>query len=556
MNKAAIYTRRSTDEHQDMSLELQQNEAKAFCGSLGCSVDDRHMYEDDAVSRAEFKKRHGLAAMLNAAKRREFDVVVVRDETRLGGDQARTALVIQDLLDSGIKLYYYFTKEEVKLDGAVSRFMMNARLFASELEREKTAERTREHLEYKARAGANVGGRCYGYDNVDVVQNERRLRVDYKVNEAEAEIISEVFSRYARGVGLKSIAKDLNRRGIASPRAGKRGTGSWSPGSMYEMLRRDRYRGVLIWGREGTAYKGGTQVRVHHGQEDWVVAEKPELRIVSEELWTAVQERIAQNVKVIGRAGPKGPKPRYLLTGIARCSACGGPIHASNGKSGKTTIKVYSCARHRDRGDSVCKNSLRRPVEGVDEAVVKWVEQNVLREGIVLETIAEVRRRLSSKDGSAEREIHDLEDHIKKLEREIRKATDDLFDSEFKPKSVFQAIHDREVQVAVAMARVQALRAAPQILEGSLSGLEAEARRRLADLRGLIKANPDEGRRVLESVLDGPLTFTPMTMADGAKRYLVTGKTIGAMAMFTTGGDPNGIRTRVHGLKGHCPGPD
>jgi len=26
--------------------------------------------------------------------------------------------------------------------------------------------------------------------------------------------------------------------------------------------------------------------------------------------------------------------------------------------------------------------------------------------------------------------------------------------------------------------------------------------------------------------------------------------------LFTTGGDPNGIRTRVRGLKGHCPGPD
>jgi hypothetical protein len=95
-------------------------------------------------------------------------------------------------------------------------------------------------------------------------------------------------------------------------------------------------------------------------------------------------------------------------------------------------------------------------------------------------------------------------------------------------------------------AGLDALRVAPQILEGSLSGLEAEARTRLSDLHGLIKANPNEGRRVLESVLDGPLTFTPTTMADGVKRYLVTGKTIGAMALFTTGGDPNGIR--------NCPG--
>jgi hypothetical protein len=29
-----------------------------------------------------------------------------------------------------------------------------------------------------------------------------------------------------------------------------------------------------------------------------------------------------------------------------------------------------------------------------------------------------------------------------------------------------------------------------------------------------------------------------------------------AVANFFGCGDPNGIRTRVHGLKGHCPGPD
>ena len=29
-----------------------------------------------------------------------------------------------------------------------------------------------------------------------------------------------------------------------------------------------------------------------------------------------------------------------------------------------------------------------------------------------------------------------------------------------------------------------------------------------------------------------------------------------AVSAENTVGDPNGIRTRVHGLKGHCPGPD
>lgn len=556
MMKAAIYTRRSTDEHQAMSLEIQRGEAEAFIREQGWSVADEHIYVDDAISRAEFINRPGLAAMLIGAKRHEFDVAVCRDESRLGGDLIRTALVIQDLLDSGTKLHYYFTKEEVKLDGALSTFAMSARLFAAQLEREKTAERTREHLEFKAKLGANVGGRCYGYDNIGVVVEGRRVRVDYKVNEEQAEIVREIFCRYAKGEGLKTIAKDLNRRGIASPRAGKRGTGSWAQGAMYPMLRRDRYRGILIWGKEGSAYKGGTQVRVHHDEPDWVTAEKPDLRIVSEELWRAAQDRIARNEKLCGRAGPKGPAPKFLLSGLARCSTCGGPIHATNGKQGKKTIKVYSCNYHRNRGDSVCANSLRRPADVVDAAVIDWVEQNLLREQVILEAIAEVRRRLSTRDGGVDREIQDLEGQVRKLGKEIANLTNALAAGDAMPASVVQAIADREAQKLAAKTRLEALRAAPEVLEGQLSNVEEEARKRLADLKGLLSANPDHGRRVMEAVLDGPLTFTPTTALDGSRRYVITGKAIGAKALFTTGGDLDGIRTRVRGLKGHCPGPD
>jgi len=70
---------------------------------------------------------------------------------------------------------------------------------------------------------------------------------------------------------------------------------------------------------------------------------------------------------------------------------------------------------------------------------------------------------------------------------------------------------------------------------------KSRPRKRLQDLRGLIRANPDQGCRVLESVLDGPLTFPPTNIPDGTRRYLITGKALGAKALFTTGSDPNGI---------------
>ncbi len=147
------------------SMEVQTEEGQRYIAKNGGTLKPEHVYLDDAISRAEFKKRPGLIALLNAANDKQFDAVIVRDESRLGGDTFRSGLVIQDLLESGIRLFYFYSAEEVTLDGAVDKFMIAARSFASELEREKTSQRTHEHLLTKARRGFVVGGSVFGYDN-------------------------------------------------------------------------------------------------------------------------------------------------------------------------------------------------------------------------------------------------------------------------------------------------------------------------------------------------------------------------------------------------------
>src|SRR5690348_3676700 len=122
--RTALYVRRSKDEeYQLASLEVQTEEATRYVTSKGWVLDPAHIFVDDAKSRAEFKKRPALLALLNAAKARAFDVVVLRDESRLGGDVFRTGLVIQDLLDAGVRLFYYFTDEEVRFDNPTTKII-------------------------------------------------------------------------------------------------------------------------------------------------------------------------------------------------------------------------------------------------------------------------------------------------------------------------------------------------------------------------------------------------------------------------------------------------
>ena len=101
----------------------------------------KHIFIDDAISRAEFKKRPGLIALLNGADPREFDVVVVRDETRLGGDTLGRDWLFRTIGCKGA-IHYYFTSEEVALENAVDKFMVARPQLPAELEREKTSQRT------------------------------------------------------------------------------------------------------------------------------------------------------------------------------------------------------------------------------------------------------------------------------------------------------------------------------------------------------------------------------------------------------------------------------
>ena len=126
----------------------------------------------------------------------------------------------------------------------------------------------------------SVGGWCFGYGSKEVREGDRRSHAEDVVNEVQADIVREIFERYAGGDGLRTIAKALNARRIPSPQAGKRGTGSWSQSAVRSMLRNERYLGRPIWNRTQKTYKGGTKVRIPRPKCDWIQVELPELRII------------------------------------------------------------------------------------------------------------------------------------------------------------------------------------------------------------------------------------------------------------------------------------
>lgn len=522
--KAAIYARRSKEEHQAASIEVQTGEAQRFITQRGWRLDSHHIFIDDSTSRAEFKRRPGLVALLNAAETREFGIVVVRDETRLGGDTFRTGLVIQEILDAGLQLFYYYTEEEIALDDAISKFLVAARNFASELEREKISQRTHEHLHTKARRRLNVGGRVYGYNNMPIDGGG----VGYGVNPQEAEVIRCIFEKYANGIGQRSIARALNQQQVPPPRAGRRGTGSWSPGAVRAMLKNDRYRGVYTWNRIRKTYRGGTKVREPRPRKDWVQEQAPELRIITDDLWNAVQQRFAANAdRAHSRPFGAGRRPHYLLSGIARCSSCGGPLAVNTTRIGTSRVPAYICAYHRDRGPAVCTNVSHQPVLALDQAIADWISTHILSRELGGAVIERVRELCQDQNSVKPDEHAELVTEAEQLQTEILRLTDALARASEGGVSIaiVEAITLREEQLRQLKQKIKASLPQPSAPNLDVDHLTRAAKQRLEDLAESLRNNHSEARGLLQTLLGtNRITATPGTRAEGC-RYRLESKT-------------------------------
>ena len=516
--RATIYARRSTDRQED-SVPRQLRNARDFIRDMGWLEVEPIYAEEGGACRAEFVRRRGLTALLAAAARkpRPFDVVVVRDETRLGGDMARTTLVLQDLVEAGVAVWYYQSREQVRLESATDKAVVTIRNLSSEIEREKAVDRSYEAALDRFEAGYVAGGKTYGYRNVAAPDGSKhKVR---EIDPEEAAVVVDIWRAWGEGHGYRAIAVDLNARGVPPPRAGRRGTGSWAPSCIREITLRDLYVGIDRFNRTQKAMRGGTRCRLDRPVSQWVEREVPHLRIVPPEVEVLVRDRRERAAKMgrppSAQRGSKG-QIRNLLSGLARCTECGGPVSVENGWKDGGPAKVYACQWHRDRG--ICGNGLRRPVEDIDEAVFELLEAHVLREELAAEVVAEMRERLCAPDGGRNQERKRLETELRRVRTEIQRlmalaaAAGDNPDVQ---EEVIAGVSAKKRRVRDLEARLAAARVAPGAVLRELDRLEAAVASRLRHLRGALRRNPVEAREVLEAVLDGPVEVTPVR--DGRK---------------------------------------
>jgi DNA invertase Pin-like site-specific DNA recombinase len=398
-----LLRRSKAEGSQEHSLDTQRAGCAAFAATLKHAGAAPLEHVSDGVAGDDVEALVALRRLVDQVK--PGDVVVCRDHSRLGRDMLESATTIRTLVqDRAAELYYYSSGERIHWRNAADGVMSVLRGFAAQTELEHIRSRTTEALRARAAAGHVAGGACYGYRNErqrDATGREHTVAVVYA---PEAEIVLRIFASYLEGAGIGAIAKLLNEEHVPPPSAGtKRGTRSWSPSAVREILRRERYVGVYSHGKVKRKRENGKRVVVERNRAGAVRTEIPEWRIVDDMTWKRVQDKIAQRGKAhVGVA--RAPGGRHPLTGIARCAGCGGGLTLGHTKvSGGRRVRAYVCSYHWKRGKAVCPVSVAQPQDEVEELLAAHLVSATLAPAVMAEVARQIRLEAEGPPPSAGR---------------------------------------------------------------------------------------------------------------------------------------------------------
>jgi len=284
--RAAIYVRISLDrEGRKAGVTRQRQDCEALCQRRGWLV--LETFEDNDKSAFDGAHRPAYDRLCDALANGQVDVVVAYHHDRLWRDNIEQGIFLADGRKAGLKLVATLSGDFDPAD-ADDEFISTILVAAARKSSQDTRRRMkRKQLEKAQRGEAHGGRRGFGHtqDRMKVVPHEAKL-------------IREAARRIIKGESFRSIVMDFQRRGEKTAMGM-----DWLVPTMRDLMSQPRLIGL----------------REHHGTlypTEWAV-------ILDRQTFESVQVILKRNSdRKLNQRAPR----QHLLTGILRCSKCGGPM--------------------------------------------------------------------------------------------------------------------------------------------------------------------------------------------------------------------------------------
>ena len=568
--RAVVYVRRSTN-RQEASLDDQRRAIEIYAAQRGFEIVRR--YEDDAISGASVAARAGFKQMLTDARtpNRDWSVVIVYDVSRFSrGDLDEAGHLRYQLRQVGVEVLY--AAENLpggRMDGLVLGFHQ---WMASEYLVGLSKDTLRGQITHSESGAWNGGCPPYGYDLVyqdstgrpyqhvrwlesgdkevydldgrltRIVPRGERLSASKRdvakmvpSTPERIDVIRRIFSQCVElGRGCKSIAAELNRDGIPSPRDGNwsaNAKAKWSLSTIREIIRNPAYRGDTAWNRRTFAkfhrLQGGAVVerpRIdadkprENPESDWIITPGTHEPLIPPPMFDRAQELMrgrARNVGLRnGRAG-SGLRSPFLLSGLLTCARCGQAyqgrtINSTKFRKDGSKIKTlyYACGGWVMKGASACEKFLIRkePLEDLLMETIQGRLQSLLAgEG---ETILRqyIEDEIASQGQDPGRELATIRARIGEIDQKADVLLEGL--SADTKGFVDAKLRDMGTEKRKLQARCEALETTPYdpidvdaVLRGGLASLR--------DLPRLLESGSLEDRKEFVRAFVGGVSVVP-----------------------------------------------
>lgn len=431
--RCAIYARYSSDLQKETSIEDQVRNCRQAAKQRNWTVLEAMVCADRGISASSLRGRLQLARLLDLAssKPRPFDYLLVDDTSRLSRNKIDQLQIIEDFRAVGVNILFVSqsidTADEQANDVVLPIHGIVDSLYLKEL-----AKKTKRGMAGQVLNNYNPGGRLYGYsyrrveDPSGVIDKKsgsvRCIGTEISVDPDQAKHVLTVFRLYDTGCGYKEIANYLNERVVEPPGAPRQSRQrphlkpTWCPTAIRAMLRNPHFNGDWTWNKHKwyTNRRTGKRAYRLRPKEEWVIAQRPDLKIVPDELWQRVQERVERNRRKLQKG--KKPGTQHLLTGFLKCGTCGSNmILVSAGRKNAE----YVCTLHWHRGPSACPNTYKVKQSEVEAKVLQAITEQLAQPYILGRIIARVGQLMSEHDATAGERLELLKQDRDRLNGEI-----------------------------------------------------------------------------------------------------------------------------------------
>ncbi len=327
--RAAIYLRQSLDKDgKELAVSRQRDACRRVARQRKWIVVEE--YVDNSLSASKRGViRPAYERLLTDYRAGRFGAIVVWDLDRL----TRQPRQIEDWIEAAEERGLLLTTVNDQADLSTDNGRMFARIKASvargEVER-KSARQIAANNQRAEQGKPHSGRRAFGYS-----------KDGKRIQKHEAAEFRGAVDKLIQGASLRSIVADLRDRGVKTTAGNE-----WKPTELRRLLVNPRHAGL----------------RVHRGQ---VVGKGTWKAIIDEDTHRALVAILSDPSRQ-----PKGRPRAYLLSGIARCGACGSSV----------TSRIYG--RIEARGPIyVCETTphLGRKIEPVDEFVESVMVERLSR---------------------------------------------------------------------------------------------------------------------------------------------------------------------------------